>query len=118
MVDAKYVKDEQGNIFSPVNTAKSTFWDTPFDNEVFSLYEKMNGITINKDYDLNNITETGIYCFDHNYTYENIPVGVNGFMIVMCCSYINYKICKQIWYRIGTFNSNDYQTYVRRRRKF
>lgn len=40
----------------------------------------------------------------------NIPAGVNGFLVVLVSS--NGAV-KQIWYRHGTANTNDYETYVR-----
>lgn len=60
---------------------------------------------------LNDYTETGTYYFSSSYTPTNIPVGVNGWLHVIK----GVSEVKQIWYRQGTINSNDYQTYIRSR---
>lgn len=59
--------------------------------------------------DLNNYKTSGIYYFSQTYTPTNIPAGVNGFLQVM----VSGSVVKQIWYRHGTANSNDWNTYVR-----
>ncbi len=60
--------------------------------------------------DLNDYKTGGLYFFGSAYTPINIPAGVNGWLEVMegLSGWV-----KQIWYRLGTNNSNDYQTYVR-----
>ena len=60
---------------------------------------------------LNDYIEDGTYYFSGDYTPTNIPVGLNGWLEVKTSG--NNNIIKQIWYRHGTINSNDYQTYVR-----
>lgn len=60
--------------------------------------------------DLNDYTETGIFFFDASQKPLNIPAGSNGWLQVMKASEI---FIKQIWYRAGTPNSNDFETYVR-----
>ncbi len=60
--------------------------------------------------DLNDYTETGIFFFDASQKPLNIPVGSNGWLQVMKASEI---FVKQIWWRAGTPNSNDFETYVR-----
>ena len=63
--------------------------------------------------DLNDYKEEGIYCFPNsNYTPINIPVGVNGWLIVLPSKEGTIGT-KQIWYRFGTAGSNSHQTYER-----
>ena len=51
----------------------------------------------------------GQWYFASSYTPTNIPVGSNGILKVM----VGAGIVKQLWFRHGTANNNDYQTYVR-----
>lgn len=61
--------------------------------------------------DLNNYTTEGTYFFSASNTPLNVPSGVvNGWLRVMKGS---SSWIKQIWYRAGTANTNDYNTYVR-----
>ena len=60
--------------------------------------------------DLDDYIKTGMYYFSGTYTPEHIPAGSNGWLKVMRT---NNNIIKQIWYRYGTANTNDYQIYVR-----
>ena len=60
--------------------------------------------------DLNDYKTTGLYFFGTDYTPLNIPAGVNGWLEVIGSE--NDRI-KQIWYRCGTVDSNDYMTYTR-----
>lgn len=60
--------------------------------------------------DLNDYKETGTYYFTSSVIPTNIPVGVNGWLIVMNSG---GGAIKQMWYRCGTAGSNDYHTYVR-----
>ena len=62
--------------------------------------------------DLNNYKEEGTYYFETNVTPLNIPAGNNGWLKVMNRGKDEVFI-KQIWYRMGTPNSNDTETYVR-----
>ncbi len=70
-----------------------------------------NKIVTTTEEDLNNYVENGIYFFSSNYTQKNITIGVNGWLQVMNRG--NTSIAKQIWYRYGSINTNDYQIYVR-----
>ena len=63
--------------------------------------------------DLNDYTQDGVYYFGANYTPTNIPAGVNGWLQVMTGNQAGTICKKQIWYRHGTANSNDFETYVR-----
>lgn len=63
--------------------------------------------------DLNDYTQDGVYYFGANYTPTNIPAGVNGWLKVMTGEQGGTIAKKQIWYRHGTANSNDFETYVR-----
>ena len=60
--------------------------------------------------DLNDYREFGWYYFSSDYIPANKPAGTNGWLQVITNS---GKGVKQIWYRMGTLNSNDYQTFVR-----
>lgn len=44
---------------------------------------------------------------------QTVQCGVNGWLKVMKGSSLN--VVKQLWYRQGTVNSNDFNTYVRTR---
>lgn len=62
--------------------------------------------------DLNNYIHDGSYYFPGGtQTVTNIPAGINGWLRVMEST--NNGFVKQIWYRAGTPNANDYQTFVR-----
>lgn len=60
--------------------------------------------------DLDDYIKTGMYYFSGTYKPEHIPAGSNGWLKVMRT---NDNIVKQIWYRYGTADTNDYQIYVR-----
>jgi len=76
------------------------------------LNEKISTTIIETaDTNLNDYTTEGTYFFSASYTPTNVPSGaVNGWLRVMKGS---SNWVKQIWYRAGTANSNDYNTYVR-----
>ena len=62
--------------------------------------------------DLNNYIEDGTYYFSTNYTPLNVPsTCVNGWLRVMKGN--SNSVIKQVWYRHGTVNANDFETYVR-----
>lgn len=62
---------------------------------------------------LNNYKLDGIYYFGVSYVPLNVPAGVvNGWCQVFS-STNNEEFIKQIFYRLGTANSNDFETYVR-----
>lgn len=61
---------------------------------------------------LDDFQEEGEYYFGPDFTPINIPTGVNGWLSVRKGIQDPYVV-KQIWYRTGTLNSNDYQTFVR-----
>lgn len=60
--------------------------------------------------DLDNYTTEGMYHFNASNTPANIPIGVNGWLAVIP---YDDQITKQLWFRHGTINSNDFQTFVR-----
>lgn len=81
---------------------------------VYDGLESINDFSVQvvqEKLDLNDITETGIYYFSQTYTPVNIPVGVNGWLLVMKGS--SSDIVKQVWHRLGTANSNTYNTFER-----
>ena len=59
--------------------------------------------------DLNNYISNGVFYFGSDYTPTNIPAGVNGALVVI----VGTGFIKQLWFRHGTANTNDYQTYIR-----
>lgn len=59
---------------------------------------------------LDDYTEPGVYYFSSSYTPTDIPVGVNGWLVVLPNNGANLK---QLWFRQGTGNTNDYNTYIR-----
>lgn len=60
---------------------------------------------------LNNYVETGLYYFPAGGTITNVPAGVNGWLLVINSASVGG--IKQIWFRHGTANTNDFETYVR-----
>ena len=65
------------------------------------------------DQDLNNYTDAGFYTFAQSYVPLNAPSGnVNGWLWVIPWTQDSNTI-KQVWFRHGTVNSNDFETYVR-----
>lgn len=77
-----------------------------------SLASKVNTtIVTTANTDLKDYIENGIYYFSSSVTPISIPAGVNGWLRVMKGNQNN--VVKQIWYRHGTNNSNDFETYVR-----
>ena len=79
--------------------------------ELLSKFNCINVTTAGTD--LNDYTETGRYFFSSaTYAPDNRPVGSNGWLEVFKGS---GSWVKQLWFRAGTNNSNDYNTYVRTR---
>lgn len=63
---------------------------------------------------IDDYTTPGIYYFSSNtYAPSDIPVGVNGWLIVLDDGIKGAAALKQIWMRAGTPNTNDHMTYVR-----
>lgn len=60
---------------------------------------------------LDDYTTAGVYYFDSGYKPVGIPVGSNGWLIVL--NNKNSKAYKQIWLRAGTADSNDHHSYIR-----
>lgn len=65
--------------------------------------------------DLNNYTTDGWYYFASDYKPSNIPAGSNGWLQVITATLSTGTYCKQLWYRLGTTNSNDFHIFVRTR---
>ena len=78
------------------------------ENRITNAFEYTNVTAENTN--LNDYLETGIYFFDAKQKPENIPAGSNGWLQVIKG---NGDFVKQIWYRAGTANLNDFETYVR-----
>ena len=63
---------------------------------------------------IDDYTTPGIYYFSSGtYAPSDIPVGVNGWLIVLDDGIKGAAALKQIWMRAGTPNTNDHMTYVR-----
>lgn len=94
-------------------------------DETFITAEKMNNIEsgienakntiiINENTDLNNIIDNGVYYLPNTYTYTNLPgTSVNGWLVVFENTGTDTRTIKQIWYRQGTINTNDWNVYIR-----
>ena len=68
---------------------------------------------VDADADLDDYTSTGVYFFRAGHTYNNIPnSSANGFLVVYHESSAS-DWTKQLFYRGGTPNSNDFQCFVR-----
>lgn len=65
--------------------------------------------------DLNNYTSKGIYSFAQAYTPTNCPTGnTNGWLVVIPWNNSETQVTvKQIWFRHGIANTNDFELYVR-----
>lgn len=90
---------------TPVSAENLNLLQTNVDN---AKIEKTINVSDPSTKNLNDYTTEGRYYFYAAPT--NIPAGVNGFLEVFAAS--NGAV-KQIWYRHGTPNTNDYETYVR-----
>lgn len=63
---------------------------------------------------IDDYTTPGIYYFSSGtYAPSDIPMGVNGWLIVLDDGIKGAAALKQIWMRAGTPNTNDHMTYVR-----
>ena len=61
---------------------------------------------------LNNYIDAGIYTFTDGSAPTNVPAGTNGWLVVIPWVEGSNTV-KQIWFRHGTVNTNDFETYVR-----
>ena len=59
--------------------------------------------------DLNTLTESGLYYVSDETTALNCPAGSNGHILVMS----DGTRVRQVFFRVGTVNNNDYQWYSR-----
>lgn len=91
---------------TPLNATNLNQVQTNVDN---AKLEKTVVVTATSQ-NLDNYKTEGRYYFDAGNTPTNIPAGVNGILEVLTAP---NGMVKQIWYRHGTPNSNDYETYVR-----
>ena len=81
--------------------------------DVAGIIERFNCIIVStENTDLNDYTETGRYFFSSEVTPTNIPYGVNGWLEVFRGS---SDWVKQLWFRAGTLDTNDSDTFVRTR---
>lgn len=79
------------------------------------INNKLLGSTIvdTTNTNLNDYKTDGVYYFGSSYAPINRPAGSNGWLEVFTGEQGGDKVVKQIWYRHGTPNSTDYETYVR-----
>lgn len=94
-------------------------------NRTLSPQDKNGTIALVEDFtaepqpagqDLNDYKESGVYYFTAGEYPTNTPVGTNGLLVVIKSNWDdsqNRIFVKQIWFRHGTQNSNDYHTYIR-----
>lgn len=103
-----YEKQNWQNDVTPLNDAHLNHMED-------GIERANNTIVVTTDNtDLNDYTETGLYFFGTSYTPINIPTSlVNGWVSVI--KSIPNSFVKQIFYRGGTADKNDYETYVRTR---
>lgn len=87
----------------------NTYWDMSSIRNVVNVREAGTN--------LNYYVTSGCWYFDSTVTPINIPVGTNGWLQVIPEQPINEGrnsgYIKQIWYRSGTPNENDWQIYIR-----
>jgi hypothetical protein len=78
------------------------------------LGNKLNKVTFvtTANTNLNDYKDDGIYYFESDVTPVNIPIGLNGWLIVFNRGK-NKSFVKQIWLRQGTPGTNDMDTYIR-----
>ena len=74
------------------------------------LDDKVDKNTNKAGVDLNTLTEPGFYFVSSGTTALNFPIGVNGHLLVMNDG--SGRI-RQLFMRLGTADSNNYQTYTR-----
>ena len=94
-----------GNIY--VTTIEKNAWEHV--SAPASFMPKVQYVT-QAGTDLNDYKQDGFYYFDADYTPANIPAGVNGWLEVYSS---NVGAVKQKWFRHGTADSNDHNTYIR-----
>ena len=73
------------------------------------LNSKVNKINKYAAIDLNTLTESGLYYVSDETTALNCPAGSNGHILVMS----DGTRVRQVFFRVGTVNNNDYQWYSR-----
>lgn len=96
--------------YKNLGTSSKRFDKAYIDEIIGNLTGGVNVQNVNTiDTNLDDYKTPGIYYFSSSYTPTNIPIGVNGMLIVI----IHNKLMKQIWMRQGTTNSNDHHTYIR-----
>ncbi len=78
-------------------------------NAYAALLDKWSS-TVTSTGNLNNYKTAGVYYFSSSYTPTNIPEGVNGWLMVL--TYGSTAI-KQLWFRHGTVDTNDFHIFVR-----
>lgn len=101
-------EDASENILGNLEVRSDGIYNGKSGNKL--LESVINVTTTNTN--LNDYKTEGTFYFSPTYIPTNIPAGVNGWLKVLPGN-DGTLIVKQIWYRHGTTNSNDYETYVR-----
>lgn len=74
------------------------------------LASKVDKVSAHGSVDLNTLTTTGMYYVTSGGdTSNHFPVGTNGYLLVMS----DGSRVRQVFFRVGTVNSNDFQWYSR-----
>ena len=101
-----YEKQNWQNDITPLSDARLNYMEDGIERANNTI------VVTTANTDLNDYTETGLYYFSTSYTPINIPTSlVNGWLSVI--KSIPNSLVKQIFYRGGTADKNDYETYVR-----
>lgn len=102
-------RGERGNMGQSIKLQDNTYWDMTSIRNVVNVREAGTN--------LNYYVTNGCWYFDSNVTPVNIPIGTNGWLQVIAEQPINEGrnsgYIKQIWYRSGTPNENDFQIFIR-----
>lgn len=111
-------KASTGHTHSAASTTANGFMSAT-DKSAFDTAKNRGQIGVCKNVlttgeNLDDYIYSGTYTFGGTYTPENIPAGVNGWLVVLrwSCSDENATV-KQFWFRHGTVGANDFEIYVR-----
>lgn len=94
---------------TPVNATNLNLLQTNTENAIAS---SQDADYVTTSANLNDYKNSGSYYFSQTPT--NVPTGSsNGWLHVLAIGTQANHSCKQVWYRRGTNNENDFMTYVR-----
>lgn len=116
-LDAAYGKtlaDKDTDLQNQLNTLNGK--TDEIEEDIAAIEEELSKIpetqVVSQQVNLDNIRKNGIYYFNNTYVPTGIPAGSNGWLVVFNAGGSS-EITKQLWFRHGTANSNDFQTFVR-----